>query len=252
MPRLTEACVYCFNQFLSSSDCALHSDIEALIPLLMQLMSNESTFVGASDVLQEIMTNSSFTYGVNIKSLTVPILNYLEVGGAAIVQRMLEVGEVGEIEHSLCKLLVAVGEHSSGYIASHIQTQRVKTFMRLLLSFSAMPGYYGVDEEESEMTLMFWCDLQETLWSTIDRADEAEDTYVDWAEAAGEVDMGEDGERTPHVPYFYDPGVAGPIYTELVQSFKRKVAWPPKEELVRWPKGRLRTCLFWCHRLMVC
>ena len=87
------------------------------------------------------------------------------------------------------------------------------------------------------MTLMFWCDLQETLWSTIDRPSEAEDAYIDWAEAAGETEMNEDGERTPHVPYSYDPGVAGPIYTELVQTFKKKVMWPPREELASWKKG---------------
>ena len=86
-----------------------YSDIESLIPLLIQLMSNEATFIGASDVLQEIMTNSSFTYGINIKTLTVPVLDYLEVRGASIVQRMLETGDIGEIEHSLCKLLVALG-----------------------------------------------------------------------------------------------------------------------------------------------
>ena len=124
-----------------------YSDIESLIPLLIQLMSNEATFIGASDVLQEIMTNSSFTYGINIKTLTVPVLNYLEVRGASIVQRMLETGDIGEIEHSLCKLLVALGEHASGYVASHIQTSRVKNFMHLLLAFTGLPGYYGRDEE---------------------------------------------------------------------------------------------------------
>lgn len=193
-------------------------------------MLDESTFIGASDVLQEILTNSSYSSGR--KTLTNSILTYLESGGSAIVQQMLETGIIGEIEHSLCKLLVALGEHASDYIASHIQTSGVKTFMRLLLAFTSLPGYYGVDEEESEMTLMFWCELQETLWSSIDRVGDAEEAVVDWAESVGQNDADEDGESGS-----YEPGVSGPIYTELVQIFKRKVAWPPRNVLSTWPKG---------------
>lgn len=41
----------------------------------------------------------------------------------------------------------------------------VQTFLHLLLSFTATPGYYGADEEESETTLGFWYLFQEALWS---------------------------------------------------------------------------------------
>ena len=33
------------------------------------------------------------------------------------------------------------------------------------MAYTGMPGYYGVDEEQSEMTLGFWYLFQESLWS---------------------------------------------------------------------------------------
>lgn len=57
--------------------------------MLIQLLSNESTFVGASDVLQEIMSSSILSDGAGSKTLTEPLLAYLGQGGAAIVQQTL-------------------------------------------------------------------------------------------------------------------------------------------------------------------
>ena len=65
--------------------------------------------------------------------------------------------------------------------------------MHLPLVFLGLLGYYCRDEEESQMTLMFWRDLQETLLSTIDHSSEGEDAYIDWAEAAGKRDMNKEG-----------------------------------------------------------
>ena len=62
---------------------------------------------------------------------------------------------------------------------------------------TGLPGYYGVDEEESEMTLGFWYLFQKALWDKDHR---------DTTEAA--VD-----DQT--------------IFSELVQVLRRKVAFPP-------------------------
>jgi len=41
-----------------------------------------------------------------------------------------------------------------------------QTVLRLLLAYTGLPGHFGVDGEESELTLPFWYLFQEELWST--------------------------------------------------------------------------------------
>lgn len=48
--------------------------------------------------------------------------------------------------------MVALGEHSTTYIASHLEDPRVQYYLRLLLDYTGYPGWYGEDEEESEVS----------------------------------------------------------------------------------------------------
>ncbi len=61
------------------------------------------------------------------------------------------VSAIDEISRGLCKLLVALGDHSVTYIASHLSSKPVQTFLRVFLGYTGFPGWYGVDEEESEV-----------------------------------------------------------------------------------------------------
>ena len=101
-----------------------------------------------------------------------------------------------------------------------------QNFLRLLLAYTGLPGYYGVDEEESEMTLSFWYLYQEALWST--------NYYEDG-----------DGERSSVPP---DTGgeaqevlMAKAVYSELVKVLRRKVVFPPTGS--GWLRGRI-LCFF--------
>ncbi|KAH8115086.1 ARM repeat-containing protein [Phellopilus nigrolimitatus] len=212
------------------------NDLTSLIPILIQLLSNELTFVGASEVLQEILSSSSLADGAGTKTLTEPLFVFLESGGAVIVQQTLSTGEVDEVSHSLCKLLVALGEHSINYVAMHLSTPRVQTFVHLLFAYTALPGYFGVDEEESEMTLSFWYLLQEALWSVDYGDSEAEAALADWAESV--QGTGESGQKVKESSRS-DPGAATPIYAELVQVLKRKVTWPERAELATWARDQV-------------
>ncbi|KAI5120002.1 hypothetical protein M0805_008463 [Coniferiporia weirii] len=211
------------------------NDLTSLIPTLIRLLSNESTFIGASDVLQEILISSPLADGAGTKTLTEPLLTFLETGGAAIVQQMLVSGVVDEISHSLCKLLVALGEHSVNYVTIHLSSPHVQTFVRLLFAYTALPGYFGTDEEESEMTLSFWYLLQEALWSADYGNDTASGSLADWAESVQGTSGSRQGSSEPEQS---DPSAATPIYAELVQVLKRKVTWPPKAELTTWTKDQ--------------
>ena len=98
----------------------------------------------------------------------------------------------------------------------------VQTFLRLLLAYTALPGHYGADEEESEMTLGFWYLFQESLWNA--------DYGFDVAEDGDAGNEGEERERDM-MP------VACAVYTELVSVLRRKVVWPSRTELNSWPRG---------------
>lgn len=63
----------------------------------------------------------------------------------------LSAGDVDEAAQSLCKLLVALGEHSAHYLALNLALPEVQTFFTLMLGFSSLPGYYGLDEDVSEV-----------------------------------------------------------------------------------------------------
>jgi len=142
-------------------------------------------------------------------------------------------GEASELSHSLCKLIVTLGDHSNTYLATnvtsqqpvagspHTRSQLVQSFLRLLLGYTGLHGYFGVDEEESEMTLGFWYLFQESLWSV-------------------EYDEGDD-ERGSVPPADVEESnrlaLVNAVYVELVRILRGKVAWPPQNILSGWPKG---------------
>lgn len=96
-----------------------------------------------------------------------------------------------------------------------------------------------MDEEESEMTLSFWYLLQESLWSVDwateedDGPDAAEAALLDWAESKRPE------REAQEMPTNSNIMAAMPIYMELITVMKRKVTWPPQNELATWPRGAL-------------
>ncbi|OBZ74388.1 Importin-13 [Grifola frondosa] len=230
------------------------SDLTPFIPLLISLMLpvsessptpefDEVTFVAASDTLQEIMSSSALSDGSGSKTLTEPLLLWCDRYGGAIVKESLDEGFVDDVSHSFCRLLVAIGDHSTMYFATNIASpvlpkpgsscyplppqlpplsHFVQTFLRLLLAYTALPGYYGADEEESELTLGFWYLFQEALWSSEYGFDYTEED--DGSQAAQREEQ--------QMP------VAKAVYSELVQVLRRKVVWPAKDVLSSWVRDQ--------------
>lgn len=138
-------------------------------------------------------------------------------------------GFVDSVSHSFCKLLVALGEQSTSYFATNITSRAtvspsgpmksylVQAYLRTLLSYTGLPGYAGLDEDESEMTLAFWYLFQESLWT-----------------ADYHPDFDEDGTGTPGLEG-EQATVTQALYRELVQILRRKVVWPSESS---WPRGK--------------
>ncbi|KAF8553854.1 ARM repeat-containing protein [Imleria badia] len=219
------------------------NDITPLIPVLISLLTppnpegeiDHEVFAPASDALQEIMTRSSLAGGAGVMSLTLPLLVWVDTWGPRILQCSTSSGEASELSHSLCKLIVTLGDHSNTYFATHITSQQpvagsphtrsqlVQSFLRLLLGYTGLPGYFGVDEEESEMTLGFWYLFQESLWSV--EYDDGEDERG----SAPPVDVEESNRMV----------LVNAVYVELVKILRSKVAWPPQSVLSGWPKDQV-------------
>lgn len=137
-------------------------------------------------------------------------------------------GFVDPVSNSFCKLLVALGEQSTSYFATNIisrvtvspsgpsRSYLVQAYLRTLLSYTGLPGYAGIDEEESEMTLAFWYLFQESLWTA--------DYHPDFDEG-GTGPSGLEGDQAT---------VTQALYRELVQILRRKVVWPSDSP---WPRG---------------
>ncbi|QRW26295.1 Myb protein 1A [Rhizoctonia solani] len=186
-------------------------NITPLIPLLIDLLSpnsDEDNFVAASDVLQEILTKSSLSEGgAGLRTLTLPLLEWVSRVGIEIMNQAVASEDSGAVSHSVCKLITALGEHSTQYLAAHLNETNVQKFMEVALGYTGFPGWYGVDEEESEMVLPFWYLLEEALLD---------------ADYVGD----QNGELW---------GVAKAIYLQLVRILQRKVTWPAEPG---WPKDQ--------------
>jgi len=116
-----------------------------------------------------------------------------------------------------------------------------QAFLRLLLAYTGLPGYFGMDEEESEMTLPFWYLFQEALWST--------DFYISRdGDGDGDGDGDEEVVASKEDVHAAQVGMAKAVYSELVRVLRRKVVFPVQGN--GWSKGSLVVPFFICCLLI--
>ncbi|KAL0062877.1 hypothetical protein AAF712_010197 [Marasmius tenuissimus] len=211
------------------------SDLTPLFPNIISLLQTEvdDVFVGASDTLQEVMTKSALSDGSGTRILTEPLLVWLDSRGSQVVNNSSQSGVVDEVSQSLCKLITALGDHSTSYIAAHMASpasvsllpsagaaliresenktkgQLSQGFLKLLLAYTGFPGYYGADEDVSEMTLGFWYMLQEALWNN--------DFYI---EDGGEPSIADQQSSVDQTV------VAKELYVQVVKVLRGKIKYP--------------------------
>jgi hypothetical protein len=93
--KVSMMCMYSAGTRMTTKD-AIHesSDLTPLIPLLISLLNpvnptiarfEESSFVAASDALQEVMAKSALSDGGGAATLTEPLLLWIEAWGQKIV-----------------------------------------------------------------------------------------------------------------------------------------------------------------------
>jgi len=154
-------------------------------------------------------------------------------------------GVLDEMGHSFCKLIVSIADHSTPYITQHLGDAPVQSLLNLLLAFTSLPGYYGLDEEESELTLSFWYRLQEEIWNT-DYNLRGPDKYTgddlegDFNQTAlftqGTIVTGAGGDLTQEGEVLWK--MSQNVYRELIKRLRVKVTWPPPAVLQTWMKDQ--------------
>ncbi|KAI0056845.1 hypothetical protein BV25DRAFT_1995352 [Artomyces pyxidatus] len=216
-----------------------------LLPLITPLWSllnpaSPAHFLPTVSALLAILSAPALSDGAAPRSSTEPLLLWCAHFGPNIVGAAIRDG-TDEVSNALCRLLVGIGDHSTTYLAENIASptpvnpafnpvpmsssaplpargQLVQTFLRLLLAFTGWPGYYGVDEDESEMTLAFWYLFQEALWSV-------------------EIPAEQDSEHRDETKEKELWTVAKAVYSELAAALRTKVRWPPPP--VGWAKDQV-------------
>lgn len=58
---------------------------------------------------------------------------------------------IDEISRAFCKLIVTLGDHSLVYLVKNINEPLVQNFLQIMMGYTGFPGYFGVDEDESEV-----------------------------------------------------------------------------------------------------
>ncbi|KAF9513538.1 hypothetical protein BS47DRAFT_1393254 [Hydnum rufescens UP504] len=206
------------------------SDITTLVPLLLSNLSQSDMFIPSCNVVIEILSSSSLSGGTGTKILTEPILFWLEHQGRLIYDSSLEceslpfthvyarswtsplAGEIDESSRALCKLLVALGDHSISFIATHLPDPRVQTFLRVFMGFSGFPGCTSDPKIPlAKMTISFW-------------------TY--FGEALLDADFFSDTEGA-------QMSIVHQVYAELVGILQRKSRWPPPSVLKSWSNDQI-------------
>ncbi|PVF99237.1 ARM repeat-containing protein [Serendipita vermifera] len=246
------------------------NDLFTAIPTLLSILSDPSLFIHASDVLQDILSSSALADGSGVKTLSLPLLTWISTTGRTIADSAVEEGMPNPISSSFCKLLCALGDHSNIYIASKLSSPskipstpggaaqfeldpQVKEFLRLMLLYTGFPGWYGIDEQDSEMTLSFWYLLQESLWE-VGEGGEDDDEWAEVIEAetgkaiqnaidevnrtSGIYVEDEDPMRSPiqeanpkHKKIDDSMNMAKILFREVVGILKRKVTWPTAAQM---------------------
>jgi hypothetical protein len=182
-----------------------------LPPLFAILDPAAPTFQPVVSAVLAVLSSTAFVDGAGSATLTVPLLQWCSQAGPPIVNAALRDGP-DETASGLCRLLAGLGDQSTTYLAENLHTQLVQEFLRLVLSFSGLPGSYGVDEEESERMLGFWYLFQEAMWTV---------EFPPESEASREKEMW---------------ALAKAVYAELVAVLRNKVRWPTPPS--GWAKGK--------------
>ncbi|XP_070563307.1 importin-13-like [Ptychodera flava] len=201
----------CFSSWVTLSIPL--TDIEAMIQLLFQLIHNPDMFETCIDALVNIVCNPiAYKFPNCILKIVPLILQLSDMFAKAVQEKDMDKCQ------GICRLAVAVGENHSKPLleCSSEYKQHVMELTRFILGFSALPGYFPVDENISNIPFGFWYILQDDIISA-------------------------DAEKFNEYRALYFP-----IYMNLAEVLINKVQYPPDTEYDGWTADEKEE--FRCYR----
>ncbi len=136
-------------------------DCQAIMPLILSKINNESFIDVISGVLVELLSHpSSFNQENSVYAFLENLDGFENILKKAIADQNFD------IVSQICKVLVSIGETHSRLLrqaATDDQQKHCLQLVRLILECTNIPGRYPIDETCSELTFNFWYTFQDEL-----------------------------------------------------------------------------------------
>ncbi|KAI8820459.1 armadillo-type protein [Fimicolochytrium jonesii] len=223
--------------------------VAPLVQITVQALPEPDLFETAMDVLADLM----------LCKIDPVLKSYLKENMLLLIttgwlhQQFLKAIEGWLAQTSrICRLCVEFGDGLFTCNAKTMTRPETITFLNMMLQFTAYGGYFGADQEVSELPLEFWALLQEEV-ETI------QDTYEDMSESSGvrfvepdDLDVpvnlsgvllegventglssGSQAKRDQHAAALE---AARTVFGKLVEILCQKMTFPPEAEWTEWPK----------------
>lgn len=118
------------------------------------------------------------------------------------------------------------GETFTETISFHMMEPAVMHLLELIMRLTTYPGYFGEEQEISEIPLNFWYVLQETLADS-DMLPVTVERHASRNGLTNEVVWVNKSFENIFI-----------VYRQLVLALRDKAMLPPEPEFAQWPKGR--------------
>ncbi|KAL1915458.1 uncharacterized protein VTP21DRAFT_6582 [Calcarisporiella thermophila] len=137
------------------------SSLHPILKLVLSFLPMEPTRDSATDVLLEFMSHPASATLQDTVCLELISCMMGEWMKGEILKRIQEQDEQ-EIRN-FCRLLSTFGENYTEWIARHFVQPDILAYLEIMIMLTGFPGFYGAEQEISEMPLNFWYLLQESI-----------------------------------------------------------------------------------------
>ncbi|KAL7747197.1 hypothetical protein RI367_007408 [Sorochytrium milnesiophthora] len=236
--------------------------IATLIPLLNQvieLLPQESTFEAAVQVLCELVShpsNARFEETICQGMLPLMVGGWIHdsfqrcfqgaSGSLTIIDTNLPTAcqwkpeEDEETLQCIAKLMSAMAETFPTYMVKHMATPLVQQFLDMMVQIILFPGYFGADQEISDIPLQAFYLIQETLADPPAAGTELA-TQSTNSSTDSLIDLTNDDDDVPAPTITLPPeleAATSRLFSNVLAALCSKVRWPSAKQWKSWPKDK--------------
>jgi hypothetical protein len=125
-----------------------------IVQKTLLLLSDAATFDASVEVLIEIINHPQIVHYENSFGDAILAVVTNDAFRAKFAEALHDQDE--DYIRQMTRLLVALGETLTTFIIKNMPRSDVGAMLEMLLQVTGYPGYYGSDEDVSELPLNFW------------------------------------------------------------------------------------------------